>query len=107
VRPQDADNVAEGMDATISFDVLNARDTPRLKGSVVLVSRDALQDERTGESYFEARIAIPNEEAHRIPPQAFAPGLPVDVLVHGGSRSLLQYLFAPLDRAAFRALRET
>jgi HlyD family type I secretion membrane fusion protein len=106
LRPQDADDVREGARATVSFDLLNSSNAPRVSGSVIHVSRDVLQDERTGEPYFEAGVEIPVEEARRLPASAFAPGLPAEVLIHGGSRSVLAYLLAPFERVAFKALRE-
>jgi HlyD family secretion protein len=106
LRPQDADDVREGARATVSFDLLNSGNTPRVTGSVIHVSRDALQDDRNGEAYFEARVEIPLDEARRLPPHAFAPGLPAEVLIHSGSNSVLGYLMAPFERVAFNALRE-
>lgn len=106
IRPQDADDVREGAEATIRFDLLNISNTPRVSGRVLRISPDALEDPRTGAFYFQAKVEIPKEEAAKLPAQALAPGLPAEVLIHSGSRTILSYLFAPIERVAFRALRE-
>jgi hypothetical protein len=51
----------------------------------------------TGALYFEAEIAVP---------ELLKPGVPATVLIRTGSRTLLGYLFEPILRAHFRALRE-
>ncbi len=106
VRPQDADTVRAGARATVRFDAVSARYAPRLVGEVESISGDAVTDERTGEAYFEARVVVPPEEASRLPEGAYTPGLPAEVLIETGSRTVLSYLLGPIDRIAFRAMRE-
>jgi len=106
VRPSDADNVRAGMNATVRLDAAGHRSPPRIKGVVESISADALSDTRTGESYFEARVAVRPEEIEKVPPELVAPGLPAEVLIETGSHTILQYLFSPVERAMFRTMRD-
>jgi HlyD family type I secretion membrane fusion protein len=106
VRPSDADNVRVGLAATIRLDAARHRSPPRIKGVVESISADALSDSRTGESYFEARVAMRPEEVEKVPPELIAPGLPAEVLIETGSHTILQYLFSPVESAMFRTMRD-
>jgi HlyD family type I secretion membrane fusion protein len=106
VRLADADNVREGMPAVIRFDMLQGANVPQITGEVQTVSADAIEDPRTGDTFFEAKIAITEEQARRLPRSTFAPGRPAEVLIQTGSRTLLAYFMSPLERAQFKALRE-
>jgi HlyD family type I secretion membrane fusion protein len=106
IRLVDADNVSEGMKAVIRFDMMQGTTAPQIHGIVRTISADAIEDPRSGETFFEAKISIAPDEARRLPPQTFAPGRPAEVLIETGSRTLLSYFLLPLDRARFKALRE-
>jgi HlyD family secretion protein len=106
VRPSDADNVRAEMKATVSLDAAGHRSLSRIRGVVESISADALSDPRTGESYFEARVAVRPEDLKNIPPELVAPGLPAEVLIETGSHTILQYLFSPVERAMFRTMRD-
>jgi HlyD family type I secretion membrane fusion protein len=106
IRLADADNIREGMPAVIRFDMMQGTSVPQITGELQTISADVIEDPRTGETFFEAKIAITPEEARRLPRSTFAPGRPAEVLIQTGSRTLLTYFLAPLDRAQFKALRE-
>jgi HlyD family secretion protein len=106
IRLADADNVREGMSAVIRFDMMQGTSVPQIAGLVQTISADAIEDPRTGDTFFEAKISIPPEEARRLPRSTFAPGRPAEVLIETGSRTLLAYFLSPLERAQFKALRE-
>lgn len=106
VPPREADKLHVGEPATVRFDGSEARDAPVVKGTLVKFSADALSDPRTGSLYFEAEIVVPDQEKNHLPPELLKPGVPATVLIKTGSRTLLGYLFAPILRARFLALRE-
>jgi HlyD family secretion protein len=100
------DDVRGGQAATIAFAGLDPRSNPMLKGHVRVVSPDLSTDERTGESYYAARIALDEGELALLGGKAIQPGMPVEVFISTGERSVIDYLFAPLLRSARHALRE-
>jgi HlyD family type I secretion membrane fusion protein len=106
VSPREADKLHVGESATVRFDGSEARDAPVVTGTLRKFSADALSDPRTGSLYFEAEIAVPEQEQRHVPAQLLKPGVPATVLIKTGSRTLLGYLFAPILRARFLALRE-
>ena len=55
----DIETVRVGLDASVRMTAFKQRVVPPLLGRVEYVSADALTDERTGISYYEAWIAIP------------------------------------------------
>lgn len=105
LRPTDVDNVHKGLPAEVNLTGFKARTTPTLKGSVTYISPDSLTDERTGQHYYTARVAIPADQLALLADQTLTPGMPADVLIVTGERTALQYFMQPLTesfRAAFR-----
>jgi len=106
VSPRDADKLHVGQSASIRFDGSGARDAPVVTGTLQKFSADALSDSKTGVLYFEAEVGVPEKDKRQLPAELLRPGVPATVLIKTGHRTLLGYLFAPIERARFRALRE-
>jgi HlyD family type I secretion membrane fusion protein len=106
IKLADADNIEIGNEVTIRFDMVQGTAAPTITGTVTNISADVVEDPRTGESFYEAKIAIPPSEARRVPENVMAPGRPAEVLIKTGERTLLSYFMLPLQRAQFKALRE-
>ena len=49
---------------------------------------------------------MPEEGKRSLPPELLRPGVPATVLIKTGRRTLIGYLFAPILRARFNAVRE-
>lgn len=107
VRPVDIDNLAVGLEADILFTAFPQRTTPRLLGSVVYVSADRFEDERSGEAYYLARVSVSEAEAARLGERKLHPGMPADVMIKTGARTALDYLVQPLRDSIMRAWRES
>lgn len=106
VRPDQIDNVKQGSIAGIRFPAFNARTTPRLHGSVIVVSPAQLMGEQ-GKPYFTALIQIPADELKKINARhRLLPGMPAEVYIETGSRSLLSYFIKPLIDSMMPAFRE-
>ena len=106
VRPTDVDNVHPGQQARLRFTAFTQRNTPEVSGLVERVSADAFQDRETKETYYVARIRVPEEQLARLGDVVLGPGMPVDVMFTGGERTALQYLSAPLASILEKALVE-
>ena len=107
VRPVDIDNLAIGLEADVVFTAFPQRTTPHLLGSVVYVSADRFEDERTGEAYYLARVSVSEAEAARLGERKLHPGMPADVMIKTGARTALDYLVQPLRDSIMRAWRES
>ncbi len=105
INPADIDKITPGQPATLRFSAFSQRDTPNFIGSVTTVSADALVDEATGLSYYQATVALPdaalNDADFRL-----VPGMPVEVMLRTESRSVLSYLVKPLTDSLSRTFRE-
>lgn len=103
------DKVHVGQKANMHLQIVLAGGAqPTIEGEVAHVSADALTDQRTGHSYFAARIQItPAGEKtilkHKIKTQ---PGMQADVVVVTGERSVLQYLMRPLTSRLNAGMKE-
>jgi HlyD family secretion protein len=106
ITPRDIDQLYIGQSAFLRFAALNQRTTPEIEGDVVLVSADLTQDQRTGTSYYNARVSLKPDQVARLGEAKLVPGMPVDVFVQTPGRTALAYLIKPLKEQAERALKE-
>jgi HlyD family type I secretion membrane fusion protein len=106
VSPRDADKLQVGQSAEVRFDASGARNAPVVEGTLQKFSADALTDQQNGALYFEAEVAVSEAEKRGLPPELLRPGVPATVLIKTGRRTMLGYLFAPILRARFNAMRE-
>jgi protease secretion system membrane fusion protein len=96
------DKVKVGMPAELIFSAFNTNTTPHIPGSVIQVSADRTVEERTGAAYYKIRARVSPEgakmiAAHKLDVQS---GMPVEMFVKTGERSMMSYLLKPVfDRA--------
>ncbi|HGM5580945.1 TPA: HlyD family type I secretion periplasmic adaptor subunit [Pseudomonas putida] len=100
------DKVAPQLPVDILFTAFNQNSTPRVTGEVALVSADQLLDERSGQPYYVLRSTVSEEALARLQGLSIRPGMPAELFVRTGERSLLNYLFKPLLDRAGSALTE-
>ncbi|MFS7242559.1 HlyD family type I secretion periplasmic adaptor subunit [Serratia proteamaculans] len=94
------DKVYNGLPVDLMFTAFNQNKTPKIPGMVTLVSADRLVDKTNGEPYYQMQVTVSPEGMKLLSGEDIKPGMPVEVFVKTGSRSLLSYLFKPiLDRA--------
>lgn len=106
VRPIDIDSLALGQTADIRFTAFAQRTTPILHGQVAYLAADVSEDPRSGEQHYVARIAVPEAEVARLGERQLQPGMPADVAINTGQRTVLDYLVQPLRDSLFKAWRE-
>jgi len=105
VNPIDIDRVSEGQGARIRFSTFGSR-APTIFGTLLSLSADALPNEATGASYYLARVQVNPDSLVELGDMALLPGMPAEVYINTGSRTLLQYLFKPLSNAVARSFNE-
>ena len=92
------------------FPAFKTRTLPRIEGRLVSVSADRLLEDQGGQKmpYYLGRVEIAEDglSALRQARLEILPGMPAEVLVRTGERTLLQYLVAPLRDLAARSLKE-
>lgn len=106
LQPNDIDQVRKGQQAFVRFSAFNQRVTPQLKGQVSFVSPDTTRDQQTGTSYFTVRIMLPEEERRLLAGLQLVSGMPAEVFMQTGSRTMLSYLSKPIMDQFQRAFVE-
>jgi protease secretion system membrane fusion protein len=106
LSPSLVDKVHPGLPVELLFTAFEQRTTPRVAGTLELVSADRLQDERSGEAYYAIRIRVGEDAMQQLAGLRIRPGMPVEAFISTGERSLLNYLFKPLLDRTHLALAE-
>lgn len=106
VAPHEIDQLYVGQPAWVRFLAFNQRTTPEIKGSVSRIAADATVEQRTGAAYYIIRIALDSEQVARIGEVKLVPGMPADVFVNTGDRTVITYLLKPLTDQFSKAFRE-
>ena len=74
---------------------------------MINVSADIVTNEQTRESYFLARINISKKDLDKLKEKIeLYPGMPAQVFIITGSRSLISYMFTPISDSTYKAFRE-
>jgi len=110
LSPQDVDQVRVGQMAEVRFSAFRQRDMPKVEGQLVTLSADRLVDQLNGaqQPYYLARIRVTEKGMSDLAKLKLelVPGMPADVLVTTGQRTLWHYLTAPLSDLMVRSLKE-
>jgi len=106
VRPDDADTIQPGMVAHVSFSSYKQRRLPQITGTVSNVSADRLIDQRTGMPYFNVVVTVDRKVLEDYTEVRLMPGLPVDVAIATGTRTLVDYFMAPIYDVVRKGMRE-
>jgi len=104
--PDSIDTVHPGQPAEVRLTAFKRSDAPKVDGEVVYVSADLLEDEQTGASYFEGRVALREDSLADLDGVFLTAGMPVEVTLTIGERRAGDYLLEPILRHLRRAFRE-
>ncbi|HET6520991.1 MAG TPA: HlyD family type I secretion periplasmic adaptor subunit [Geminicoccaceae bacterium] len=105
--PPDAiDAVHPGLPAQVRLSAYKRSLVPLVDGEVTRVSADMLQDRRTGEGYFLARVRLAAGALAGLQGVHLTPGMPAEVMIVTGERRALDYFLGPLADHLRRAFRE-
>lgn len=96
------DKVHAGLKVELMFSAFNTNRTPHIEGEVVSVAADRNVEERTGMPYYVVHVKVTQAGAKKIAENKMdiRPGMPVELFVKTGERTMMNYLLKPLvDRA--------
>lgn len=101
------DKVHQGLKAELIFSAFNVTTTPHIPGVVTQVSADRTVDERTGQAYYKVKAAVAPEGLKMMAHLQIRPGMPVELLIKTGERTMMNYLLKPIfDRATTSMMEE-
>ena len=103
IRPEDINHVQVGDEAEVRLTAYKQRTTPLVAGHVAYVSGDRLTDAEGKSAYYVAHVAVTPASLGALKMQA---GMPAEVYVRTDSRTVLDYLLAPVTAYLRRAMRE-
>ena len=96
------DKVHAGLPVELIFSAFNINSTPHIPGMVMQVSADRTVDERTGTPFYRMKARVTPAGARLIVAKQLdiRSGMPVELFVRTGERTMMSYLLKPLfDRA--------
>jgi HlyD family type I secretion membrane fusion protein len=106
ISPSDIDVVAPGSEAEVRFAAFHGKVLPVVMGRILSLSRDRLTDEVTRQPFFLARVAVDREQLPADVRDKITAGMPAEVIIPTGERSMADYLLRPLSNKMRKALRE-
>lgn len=90
------DKIDVGLDVHLNFVALNQSITPKIPAIVTAVSPDRYTDQDSGKSYFKIYCDITPEGRKLLSLNKIKSGMPVQVYVVTGERSILSYITKPI-----------
>jgi HlyD family secretion protein len=105
VDPADIDQVKVGQMGHVRFTSFNRATSPEIPGRVTYVATDRSENPETKHSFFMVRIGL-DQAALKHENMVLRSGMPAEVHIETGSRSLLSYFFKPLRDQLARAFND-
>ena len=96
VSPVDIDQVQTGQRARIRFTAFSSTATPEIEGRVSVVAAERTTQQETQASFYAVRVEIDERALSREKQMRLVPGMPAEVYIETGNRSMLSYITKPL-----------
>ncbi len=118
ISPGDIDSVYPGQTVRIRFATAATKQVPVLDGTLEYVSADRLTtDQRPGlataamptlapNAFYTGRVTIDRGELSKLDKVKIHTGMPVEVLINRGERTVFQYIMGPLSNNFAKAFKE-
>jgi protease secretion system membrane fusion protein len=106
VLPHLIDRVHPGFKADIRFSAFAHSPQLVVPGRVVSIASDLLVNEQTGAGYYLARVSVTDEGLKILGNRQMQAGMPAEVIIITGERSMLTYLLRPLLKRIAVSMKE-
>ncbi len=106
VAPNLIDRIHAGLPVDVRFTTFSNSPQLVVDGKIVSISNDLLTEPQTNVPYYLARVAVTPEGYKKLGKHTLQPGMPVEVVLKTGERSLLAYLLHPLTKRLAAAMKE-
>ncbi|WP_199088360.1 HlyD family type I secretion periplasmic adaptor subunit [Bosea sp. ASV33] len=107
ISPREVSHLHPDQRVFVRIAAFNQRTTPELEGELVRIGADVTRDERSGMSFYTARIRLGADAQARLGHHKLVSGMPVEAFIQTGDRSVISYLTSPLADQIRRAFRES
>jgi protease secretion system membrane fusion protein len=107
IPPHLIDKIQQGLLTDVRFNTFAHSPQLVVQGKVVSVSGDLLSDPQNPQmSYFLARVQVTPEGMKTLGTRQMQPGMPAEIVIKTGERSMLTYLLHPLLKRVAASLKE-
>lgn len=106
IMPNLVDKVKKGLEVDVMFPAFQQATTPHVSGRVLDVSADVLVEQKHGYTYYKAVVEITPEGMKKLHRHEIKAGMPVEILIKTGERTMMNYLIKPLRDRVRGALIE-
>lgn len=100
------DKVHTDLPVELLFTAFNVNRTPHIPGKVLSIGADRIIDEKTGEPYYKVQATPSIDGIKLLEGLNVRPGMPVEIFIKTGERSLVAYLTKPIFDRMHSAMRE-
>jgi HlyD family secretion protein len=105
ISPSDVDQVIKGQVARVRFSAFNRATTPEIIGKVTYVATDRSENPESKQAFYMARVEV-DQAAVKKEGLELRSGMPAEVYIETGERSLLSYVTKPLMDQFMRSFRD-
>ncbi|MBX5092873.1 HlyD family type I secretion periplasmic adaptor subunit [Rhizobium lentis] len=106
VATRDIDQVHVGQSVDVRFSAFDQRTTPDVQAVITSIAPDIVKDERTGISYYPLRVKPEAQSIAKLKSIKLYPGMPAEVFIKIGDRTVISYLTKPLTDQMQHVFRE-
>jgi HlyD family secretion protein len=106
LSPKDIDQVLVGQKTLVRLSAFNQHTTPQLNGVVSYVSADLSHDKQTDAAYYTLKVSFPGAELGRLGALQLVSGMPAELFLQTGSRTMMSYLLKPITDQLQRTFSE-
>ncbi len=106
INPVDINHVVLGSPTEVRFPGFKSRTLPLILGSVRSVSPDRLVDQATNQPYYLGIVEVKDTQIPEEFRGQLTAGMPADLFIATGERTVADYLLSPFTDVARKSLRE-
>jgi len=106
IPPNLIDRVQPGLGVDVRFSSFANSPLLVVPGKVSSVSHDLFSNEQAGISYYLARVSVTEEGMKKLGKRQLQAGMPVEIVIITGERTMLTYLLHPLLKRIASSMKE-
>lgn len=106
INTSDIEKLRVGQASRIRLSAFDLEDVPEANGEIFDISADAVTDERTGNAFYVAKVRLDRNQPASVKRLDLVPGMPADLFITTGERTVLSYLAQPLSERLSRTFIE-
>ena len=95
------------MPARVVLTAYRQRNLPQIHGVLRSISADSLIDDRTGNSYFLAKVEVDRQSLDALGEGIrMLPGMPAEIMLLGDEQTLFDYIVSPITSSLDHSFRQ-